>query len=93
MSSLCLLRRTSPLPSSSSSSSPPYRCLRRHSRRRSRQALSQIHFYEQNPLEYDKMLNEPILAHGQETLEKYFSWDETVGNGRLKSRIRQMVGL
>jgi hypothetical protein len=57
------------------------------------QALSQIHFYEQNPLEYDKMLNEPILAHGQETLEKYFSWDETVGNGSLKSRIRQMVGL
>jgi hypothetical protein len=44
-------------------------------------------------LEYDKMLNEPILAHGQETLEKYFSWDETVGNGSLKSRIRQMVGL
>jgi len=57
------------------------------------QALSQIRFYEQNPSEYEKMLNEPILAHGQETIEKYFSWDETVGNGRLKGRIRDMMGL
>ena len=57
------------------------------------QALSQIQFYEQNPSEYDKMLNEPILAHGQETLEKYFSWDESVGNGSLKARIRDMMGL
>jgi hypothetical protein len=57
------------------------------------QALSQIQFYEQNPAEYEKMLNEPILAQGQETVEKYFSWDETVGNGRLKFRIRDMMGL
>jgi len=57
------------------------------------QALSQIQFYEQNPAEYEKMLNEPILAHGQETIEKYFSWDESVGNGRLKHEIRKMMGL
>lgn len=57
------------------------------------QALSQVQFYEQNPAEYEKMLNEPILANGQETIEKYFSWDETVGNGKLKSRIRDMMGL
>lgn len=57
------------------------------------QALSQIQFYEQNPAEYEKMLNEPILAQGEETIEKYFSWDETVGNGRLKYRIRDMMGL
>lgn len=57
------------------------------------QALSQILFYEQNPLEYEKMLSEPILANGLETIETYFSWDETVGNGKLKSRIRALVGL
>lgn len=57
------------------------------------QALGQIQFYEQNPAEYEKMLNEPILARGQETIEKYFSWDESVGNGKLKYRIRNMVGL
>lgn len=55
-------------------------------------SLTQIQFLEQNPAEYDKLLNEPILANGQETLEKYFSWDETVGGGQLKKRIRKMVG-
>jgi hypothetical protein len=39
------------------------------------------------------MLNEPILAQGKDTIEKYFSWDETVGNGMLKMRIRNMMGL
>jgi len=38
------------------------------------------------------MLNEPIIAN-EEALEKYFSWDESVGNGVLKQRIRQMMGL
>ena len=57
------------------------------------QALGQIQFLEQNPTEYEKMMNEPILAHGQDTIEKYFSWDETVGAGMLKSRIREMMGL
>ena len=57
------------------------------------QALSQIQYYEQNPAEYEKMLNEPILAHGQETIENFFSWDDIVGNGRLKYRIRDMMGL
>ena len=57
------------------------------------QALSLIQYYEQNPSEYERMLNEPILAHGQETIEKYFSFDETVGGGMLRSRIRNLVGL
>ena len=57
------------------------------------QALSQIRFCEQNPDEYRKMLNEPILLNGEETIDKYFSWDDTVGNGQLKARIRHMVGL
>mmetsp|Transcript_7023 Transcript_7023/g.15523 ORF Transcript_7023/g.15523 Transcript_7023/m.15523 type:complete len:121 (+) Transcript_7023:1-363(+) len=57
------------------------------------QALRQIQFYENNPSSYEKMLNEPILASGQKTIVRYFSWDETVGNGMLKDRIRDMMGL
>ncbi len=56
-------------------------------------AVSQIQFYEQNPAQYVEMLNAPILANGQMTIEKYFSWDETVGSGLLKSRIREMMGV
>ena len=56
------------------------------------QALNQIQFLEQNPSEYERMLKEPIIAN-EEVLEKYFSWDETIGNGSLKQRIRQMMGL
>ena len=52
-----------------------------------------IQFYEQNPAEYEKMLDDPILARGHETIEKYFSWDEAVGGGQLKSRIRARLGL
>lgn len=57
------------------------------------QAMGQIQFFEQNSAEYDNMLNEPILANGDDTIKKWFSWDETVGNGVLKARIRHMVGL
>ena len=57
------------------------------------QALNEIQYFEQNPEAYEKMLSEPILANGQETIDKYFSWDESVGNGRLKARIRDMLGL
>lgn len=57
------------------------------------EALGRIRYYERNPLEYEKLLSEPILANGQETIDEYFSWDETVGKGMLKSRIRDMVGL
>ena len=57
------------------------------------QALNQIRFYEQNPSEYERMLNEPILANGLETIQKYFSWDESIGDGLLKTRIRSMMGL
>mmetsp|Transcript_1327 Transcript_1327/g.3147 ORF Transcript_1327/g.3147 Transcript_1327/m.3147 type:complete len:108 (+) Transcript_1327:3213-3536(+) len=57
------------------------------------QALNQIQFYEQNPSEYERMLNEPILANGLETIRKYFSWDESIGDGLLRTRIRNIMGL
>ena len=42
---------------------------------------------------YDEMQNRPILAHGDETVAKYFSFNETVGGGILKQRYRDILGL
>lgn len=55
-------------------------------------ALSRIRELEENPKEYEKVLNAPLLAKGEETVKTYFSWDETVGEGELKKRIRKMIG-
>lgn len=56
------------------------------------EALERIKRLVNNPSEYDQMLNEPILADGVNTIDKFFSWDETVGTGALKARIRKMMG-
>ena len=56
------------------------------------EALDRIKFLEENPDAYQQMLNEPILANGQETIDKYFSFEETIGNGMLKNRVRSKLG-
>ena len=38
------------------------------------------------------MINEPILANGQRTIEKYFSFEDTIGDGALKQRVRKKLG-
>jgi hypothetical protein len=55
-------------------------------------ALDRISYLESNPDAYEEMLNEPILAHGDETIEKYFSFDDSIGNGALKRRVREKIG-
>eukprot|EP00986_Skeletonema_menzelii_P012997 scaffold7349_cov145-Skeletonema_menzelii.AAC.11 len=55
-------------------------------------ALDRIAYLENNPDAYEAMLNEPILAHGDETIEKYFSFDDSIGNGALKRRVREKLG-
>lgn len=55
-------------------------------------ALDRIAYLESNPDAYEAMLNEPILAHGDETIEKYFSFDDSIGNGALKRRVREKLG-
>jgi hypothetical protein len=42
---------------------------------------------------YDAMLSEPILANGEQTIQDHFSFGEDVGEGRLKERMRKLVGL
>jgi hypothetical protein len=44
-------------------------------------ALDWIAYLEENRTAYDEMLKEPILANGEETIRKYFSWNDDLGNG------------
>lgn len=57
------------------------------------EALDRIQYLENNPDAYDQMLKEPILANGEQTIEKYFSFDDSIGNGMLKKRVRSKLGL
>jgi len=56
------------------------------------EALDRIQFLEENPNAYQEMLNVPILADGERTIEKYFSFDDSIGNGMLKRRVRKKFG-
>ena len=56
-------------------------------------ALERIVELESNRTKYEQTMNEPILAHGNQTVEKYFSFSEAVGGGKLKQRIRRLLGL
>ena len=55
-------------------------------------ALDQISYLESNRTQFAVMQNEPILVSNK-VLGKYFSLDETVGNGALRQKIRTMLGL
>ena len=56
------------------------------------EAIDQISRLEEVPEEYQRILDEPILADGERTIEKYFSFEDGIGNGQLKRRVRQMMG-
>lgn len=57
-------------------------------------ALDRIRYLEENETAYLQLSrDEPILAHGNLTIEKFFSLDDSVGNGTLKRKIRNMLGL
>ena len=51
--------------------------------------LEMVKYLEKNPLEYEKMVTQPILAKG--ALEKYFSLSDDIGGGILKRKIRKML--
>ena len=57
-------------------------------------ALDQVRYLHENETAYEEMLvNQPILADGNMTVAKYFSFSENVGGGRLKRQIRKLLGL
>ena len=42
---------------------------------------------------YEEMLNEPIVANGERTIQDYFSLTDDIGNGELKHKMRAKLGL
>lgn len=57
-------------------------------------ALDRIRFLESNKTAYFEMLNSTsILRNGTATIEKYFSFSDEIGAGKLKKRIRTFLEL
>ena len=57
-------------------------------------ALERIRYLEENETAFLQVArDEPILAQGNLTVEKYFSLADGVGNGTLKRKIRALLGL
>lgn len=56
-------------------------------------ALKMVEMLENNETLYEQMMNEPIAANGNATIEKYFSFSDDIGNGFLKREIRKKLGL
>ena len=55
-------------------------------------ALERIRYFENDRTVYDKVLEEePSLADG--SLDRFFSFADGVGNGTLKRRIQDMLGM
>ena len=57
-------------------------------------ALRQLQYLLQNETAYHDMLHQqPILAHGEDTVRNYFSWSDRIGGGYLKTKLRTVMGL
>mmetsp|Transcript_40316 Transcript_40316/g.97367 ORF Transcript_40316/g.97367 Transcript_40316/m.97367 type:complete len:460 (+) Transcript_40316:80-1459(+) len=59
-------------------------------------ALAELEYLQSNQTYYQEKMAQPILAHNgqQESVaEAYLSLAQDVGNGRLRSRIRKMLGI
>ena len=56
-------------------------------------ALDHIKALRDNEDLYEAILNETIIANGDETIEKDFSFNNSIGGGRLKRKIREKFGL
>lgn len=56
-------------------------------------ALEEMKRLETNHTAYMEKLQQPILAHGNQTINEYLSLADDIGNGGLKHQIRTMLGL
>ena len=56
-------------------------------------ALDRIRYLEDNGTAYEEVMAEPILANGNATLEEYFSLMDEIGGGKIKQKIRHLLGL
>lgn len=58
-----------------------------------KKSLALVKALNENHQLYESVLSSPILVNGEDTIEKYFSFNDTVGNGWLKKEIRKKLGL
>lgn len=56
-------------------------------------ALNRVAYLERNPSAYATMMGQPILANGNKTIEDFFFFSNTYGNGIVKRRIRETLEL
>jgi len=56
-------------------------------------ALEKVKALEENKERYETMLQEPIVAQGNLTIEKYFSFSDDIGGGAMKRKFRETLGL
>lgn len=57
------------------------------------EAMAQLQELQSNPEAYHAKRMSPMLARGNQTLEDYFSFAQDIGNGQLRQRIRDMMGI
>lgn len=53
--------------------------------------IKHILYLETNKAAYMRILGEPILANGTDTINKYFSMFENIGGGELRTKLRQLL--
>jgi hypothetical protein len=56
-------------------------------------ALDLVAALESDKGRYDEMMNEPIAANGEITIQDYFSFSDDIGGGSLKEKMREKLGL
>ncbi|KAL7466773.1 hypothetical protein ACHAXS_013560 [Conticribra weissflogii] len=56
-------------------------------------SLELVNSLENNRHKYDEMMSEPILANGNETVKKYFSFSDDIADGWLKYQFRSKLNL
>ena len=57
------------------------------------EALRELSMLQSNKTLLEWKQRAPILANGNQTIDKYFSFSQDVGNGQLRKQIRQMMGI
>lgn len=55
-------------------------------------ALQYIRYLESNRTAYNEVLEQPILKHKTQSIARWFSFNDDVGGGFLKKRVRSMMG-
>lgn len=56
-------------------------------------ALKELSMLQSNKTLLEWKQRAPVLANGNQTIDKYFSFSNDVGNGQLRTQIRQMMGV